>query len=38
VLYGEIEAGGADQITSNPDLTGEEEALLEEAAMEFGTD
>jgi argininosuccinate synthase len=38
VLYGEIEAGGAEQIAANPDLTGEEEALLEDAAMEFGTD
>ncbi|WP_183100508.1 argininosuccinate synthase [Nocardioides pelophilus] len=38
VLYGEIEAGGAEQITANPDLTGEEEALLDEAAMELGTD
>ncbi|MFC5731358.1 MULTISPECIES: argininosuccinate synthase [Nocardioides] len=37
-LYGELEAGGADQITENPELTGEEEALLEDAAMEFGTD
>jgi argininosuccinate synthase len=38
VLYGEIEAGGAAQITANPDLTGEEELLLDEAAMELGTD
>jgi argininosuccinate synthase len=38
VLYGEIEAGGAERIAANPELTGEEEALLEEAAMEAGTD
>jgi argininosuccinate synthase len=37
-LFGELPAGGADQITANPALTGEEEAALDEAAMEFGTD
>ncbi|HYG93898.1 MAG TPA: argininosuccinate synthase, partial [Nocardioides sp.] len=38
ILYGEIAAGGAEQIAANPGLTGDEEAALEEAAMEFGTD
>ena len=38
VLYGEIESGGAERITANPDLTGDEEAMLDDVAMEFGTD
>jgi len=38
ILYGELEAGGADIIAANPELTGDEEAVLEEAAMELGTD
>src|SRR3954470_19202607 len=38
ILYGELPAGGADIITANPSLTGDEEAILEEAAMELGTD
>ena len=38
ILYGELPPGGFDQITLNESLTGDEEAALEEAAMEFGTD
>jgi len=38
ILYGELPAGGAEIIAANPELTGDEEAVLEEAAMEFGTD
>lgn len=38
ILYGELPAGGADVITANPEISGEEEALLEEAAMELGAD
>jgi argininosuccinate synthase len=38
VLFGELPAGGAERITDNPAVTGEEEAALDEAAMEFGTD
>ncbi|WP_203337867.1 argininosuccinate synthase [Nocardioides limicola] len=38
ILYGELPAGGADEITRNEGVTGDEEALLDEAAMEFGTD
>jgi argininosuccinate synthase len=37
-LFGELPSGGAEQIEANPALTGEEEALLDEAAMEYGTD
>jgi argininosuccinate synthase len=43
-LFGDVavgdlaEAGGAEQIALNPALTGEEEAALEDAAMEFGVD
>jgi argininosuccinate synthase len=39
VTVGELaDGGGAEQIAVNPALTGEEEAALEEAAMEFGVD
>jgi argininosuccinate synthase len=38
ILYGELPAGGAEVISANPALTGDEEAALEDAAMEFGTD
>jgi argininosuccinate synthase len=38
ILYGELPAGGADIIAANPELSGDEEAVLEEAAMELGTD
>jgi argininosuccinate synthase len=38
ILYGELAAGGAEIIAANPELTGDEEAALEDAAMEFGTD
>jgi argininosuccinate synthase len=38
ILYGELPPGGFDQITLNESLHGDEEAALEEAAMEFGTD
>jgi argininosuccinate synthase len=38
ILYGELPPGGFDQITFNESLTGDEEAALEDAAMEFGTD
>ena len=38
ILYGELPAGGADVIAANPELSGDEEAVLEEAAMEFGVD
>ncbi|UUW87907.1 argininosuccinate synthase [Pimelobacter simplex] len=37
-LFGELPAGGYDQITANPDGGDEGEAILEEAAMELGTD
>jgi len=37
-LFGELPAGGAERIATNPAVTGEEEAALDEAAMEFGTD
>jgi argininosuccinate synthase len=37
-LFGEIEVGGADVITDNPTVEGDEESALESAAMEFGTD
>jgi argininosuccinate synthase len=38
ILYGELPAGGAEIIAANPALTGDEEAALDDAAMEFGTD
>ena len=38
ILYGELPAGGAEIIAANPELTGDEEAVLEDAAMELGTD
>ena len=38
VLYGELEAGGADRIASNPAARTEDEIALDNAAMEFGTD
>jgi argininosuccinate synthase len=38
ILYGELPAGGAEIIAANPELTGNEEAVLEEAAMESGVD
>ncbi|WP_436700977.1 argininosuccinate synthase [Nocardioides sp. BYT-33-1] len=37
-LFGELPAGGYDRITANPDGGDEGEAILEEAAMELGTD
>ena len=37
-LFGDIELGGADVITNNPTVQGDEELALEAAAMEFGTD
>ena len=37
-LYGELEAGGADRIASNPAARTEDEIALDNAAMEFGTD
>ncbi len=37
-LFGALPAGGADVITDNPSVTGDEEAALESAAMEVGTD
>ena len=37
-LFGAIELGGADVITNNPTVQGDEELALEAAAMEFGTD
>ncbi|MGY2703243.1 argininosuccinate synthase [Nocardioides sp. HB32] len=38
-LYGELEAGGADRIAANPAVQAEpDEAALDHAAMEFGTD
>ncbi len=38
ILYGELPAGGAEIIAANPELTGDEEVVLEEAAMESGVD
>ena len=38
ILYGELPAGGAEIIAANPELSGDEEAVLEEAAMESGVD
>ncbi|CUR56951.1 argininosuccinate synthetase [metagenome] len=37
-LFGEIEAGGADVITANPEAEQEQDVALDNAAMEFGTD
>jgi argininosuccinate synthase len=38
-LFGEIEAGGADRITTNPAAAGDTaDEALDNAAMEFGTD
>jgi argininosuccinate synthase len=37
-LYGVLESGGADQIAENPLVEGDAEALLDNAAMESGTD
>jgi argininosuccinate synthase len=37
-LFGELPAGGYDQITANPEGGDEGEAILEEVAMEIGTD
>ncbi|MBM7515106.1 argininosuccinate synthase [Nocardioides nitrophenolicus] len=37
-LFGELPAGGFDQITANPEGGDEGEAILEEVAMELGTD
>ncbi|WP_028658583.1 argininosuccinate synthase [Nocardioides insulae] len=37
-LFGELPSGGADRITANPGVTGDEEVLVDEAAMEFGAD
>lgn len=37
-LFGELPAGGYDQITANPDVEDEGEAILEDVAMELGTD
>lgn len=37
-LFGALPAGGADRITANPGVAGDEEAALEHAAMEVGTD
>jgi len=38
VLFGEIEAGGADRITANPAAEPDAELALDQAAMEAGTD
>jgi argininosuccinate synthase len=37
-LFGALPAGGADVISDNPSVVGDEEAALESAAMEGGTD
>ncbi len=37
-LFGELPAGGYDQITANPEGGEEAEAILEDVAMESGTD
>jgi argininosuccinate synthase len=37
-LFGEIEAGGAERIASNPAARSAEDEALDNAAMEFGTD
>jgi argininosuccinate synthase len=38
ILYGALPAGGAEIISANPELTGDEATVLEDAAMELGTD
>ncbi len=37
-LFGEIEAGGSDQIADNPSAATDADVVLDNAAMEFGTD
>jgi argininosuccinate synthase len=37
-LFGELPAGGFDQIATNPEVDADAEAVLDEAAMELGTD
>jgi len=37
-LFGELPAGGADRITANPAASGDDQAALDDAAMEYGTD
>jgi argininosuccinate synthase len=37
-LFGELPAGGYDQITDNPLAPGSEDDALDRAAMEAGTD
>jgi argininosuccinate synthase len=37
-LFGALPAGGAEVITENPSVAGDEEAALDAAAMEVGTD
>jgi argininosuccinate synthase len=37
-LFGALPTGGADVITDNPSVLGDEELALESAAMEVGTD
>jgi argininosuccinate synthase len=38
ILLGELEAGGANVITSNPTAAAEDDLALDNAAMESGTD
>jgi argininosuccinate synthase len=38
VLFGELEAGGADRISSNPTAEHDQDVALDNAAMEAGTD
>jgi argininosuccinate synthase len=38
VLFGELEPGGADRISSNPTADADQDAALDHAAMEAGTD
>jgi argininosuccinate synthase len=38
ILLGELEAGGANVITSNPTASAEDDLALDNAAMESGTD
>nr|WP_269329256.1 argininosuccinate synthase [Kineosporia babensis] len=37
-IVGELEPGGADRISRNTEVDTDEDALLDQAAMEFGTD
>ena len=37
-LFGELPQGGFDRIAANPRVSGDEEAVLEEAALEEGVD